>query len=141
MEITKSPIEIIYISKSSRLGFHSLTKDRATLSHSKKSSYTLRFSRELTPEISEFKTARLARNTLTGEIYLVLLKTDEGDMILTKEKIKGQDGEYTVIRGKNFAVTLAEILGLGNDKPSHSLRISENLANSNDFYTMKITTL
>ena len=62
-------------------------------------------------------------------------------MILTREKIKGQDGEYTVIRGKNFAVTLAGILGLGNDKPSHSLRISENLANSNDFYTMKITTL
>ena len=141
MEITKSPIEIIHISRSTRQGHTSLTKDRATLSHSRRSGYLLRLSKELTPEIREFKTASLARNTLTGEIYLLLLKTDEGDMILTREKIKDQDGEYTSIRGKDFAVTLAELLGLGNDKPSHPLRISENLANSKDFYTIKITTL
>lgn len=141
MEITKSPIEIIHISRSTRQGHTSLTKDRATLSHSQKSSYLLRFSKELTPEVRGFKTASLARNTLTGEIYLLLLKTDEGDMTLTREKIKDQQGEYTVIRSKEFAVTLAELLGLGDDKPSHQLRISENLANSKDFYTIKLTTL
>lgn len=141
MEITKSPIEIIHISRSTRQGHTSLTKDRATLSHSLKSGYTLRLSRELSPEIRGFKTASLARNTLTGEIYLLLLKTEEGDLTLTREKIKDQEGEYTLIRGKEFAVTLAELLGLGNDKPSHPLRISENLANSNDFYTIRLTTL
>ena len=141
MEITKSPIEIIHISRNTRQGHTSLTKDRATLSHSLKSSYLLRFSKELTPEIRGFKTASLARNTLTGEIYLLLLKTEEGDLTLTREKIKDQEGEYTLIRGKEFAVTLAELLGLGNDKPSHPLRISENLANSNDFYTIRLTTL
>ncbi len=141
MQFTKSPIEIIRIPRSTRQGHTLLTKDRATLSHSQRSGYLLRLSRELTPEIREFKTASLARNTITGEIYLLLLKTDEGDMILTREKIKDQDGEYTAIRGKDFATTLAEILGLGNDKPSHPVRISENLANSKDFYTIKITTL
>ena len=141
MEIAKSPIEIIHISRSTRQGHRLLTKDRATLSHSQRSGYLLRLSKELTQEIREFKTASLARNTLTGEIYLLLLKTNEGDMILTREKIKGLNGEYTAIRGKDFAVTLAELLGLGNDKPSHQLRISENLANSKDFYTIKITTL
>lgn len=141
MEITKSPIEIIHIAKPVRQGHTSLTKDKATLSHSQKSGYILRLSRDLTPEIRGYKTASLARNTFTGEIYLLLLKTDEGDLLLSREQIKGQEGAYTVIRGKEFALTLAGLLGLNEDRPSHQVRISENLANSKDFYTIKLTTL
>ena len=137
-KIQPSVIEIIHTKQSSRQGARVLPKDEVTLCYSQTSGYVLRFSTELTPELADIKTASIARNTITGEIYLLMLKTDEGDMEVKEEKVAGTSGKlYRIIRGKDFALKLADLLKLPASKPSYRVKISNNISNTTDFYTIK----
>jgi len=130
-------IEIIHTKKSPRLGSRQLRKDEITITHAAKGGYCVRFSSDLSPELEKMQTASLARNTITGEVYLLLVSTQEGEQPLAVERI-ADDRVYRVIRGKDFATTLAEVLGLPNDRPSHRIKISHNLANDSKFITYKL---
>ena len=137
-KISTSVIEIIHTKQSSRHGSKTLPKDEVTICYSKQSGYVLRFSTDLTEELADIKTASIARNTITGELYLLMLKTDEGDMEVKAEKVAGTSGKvYRIIRGKDFALKLADLLKLPASKPSYRVKISENIANTTDFYTIK----
>lgn len=134
-----SVIEIIHTTPSVRQGSRTLPKDEVSLCYNAKSGFILRFSAELYDALEGIKTASIARNTITGELYLLMLKTYEGDMPVKSENApRHDDGKrYRVIRGKDFALKLAELLGLPKDKTCARVKISENIANTNDFYTIK----
>ena len=137
-----SVIEIIHTARPVRTGSRMLMKNEVTICYSQSSGYVLRFSAELTQDLEGIMTASIARNTITGEIYLLMLKNEEGDMPVAKEKAAGtEDKFYRIIRGKDFALKLADLLNLPPSKPSCRVRISGNIANTPDFYTIKFNPL
>ena len=101
----------------------------------------IRFSPDLADELSAFDSARIAKNTLTGELYFVLFKNGTGDVPFRVECThSGQSKiKYPILQGKAVVNALLKQMNVPDGDVMMRVEISDNLSNSESYYTMMIT--
>lgn len=102
---------------------------------------TIRFSPALVEDLLPYDSMRIAKNTLTGDLYFVFFKDGKGDAPLRFERHRGGNGdknEYPLVNGKQILNALLKEMGESEDNVSFKVRISENLSNDDSFYTVMI---
>lgn len=103
---------------------------------------TIRFSPEMVEDLTPYDSVRLAKNTLTGDIYFVFFKEGKGDTFLRMERNhSGKSGHlvYPVISGKQIVNALLKEMNEPEGSASFRIKISDNLSHDDSFYTVMIT--
>ena len=102
---------------------------------------TIRFSPMMVEDLAPYDSLRIAKNTLTGDLYFVFFKDGLGDAPIRFEKHRGGEGdtnEYPLVTGKNVVNALLKEMGVEEECVSFKVRISENLSNDASFNTVMI---
>ena len=115
-----------------------MEKDEFSLNISDKS-HAVTFNQELSICIQErgYKKMRVMENAITGELYFLFNHTDGLSIVYTGiSSDKRARKPNATFNNKKLALFLAEKLGL--PKGRHILKLSNNLAKTDDYFTLKI---
>ena len=108
--------------------------DEFSLNHTK-NNYTVTLNMEVSNMIREgkFDHLRIRMDNITGEIHLIFTR-DKGLKFRSEEGIK----KNVSISSKEMVQFLVHQFGINDESGREIIKISKNLANSNDFLTFKI---
>lgn len=135
-------IEFIPVKKSAKGARATLAKNNVgirRIATDTCNNFIVRFSLERSNELKVYQSVKIAKNQLTGDIYLVFFKDEQGTPLSIDYVNHQLEYSYVVVRNKNFVDTFLSSLKVPDGNCVVILETSDNLSNKEDFYTLLIT--